>query len=440
MDLMQFVAIISEWQTVISRVEGIERHYNLALFDAACSKPIKIVTGFRRSGKSFLLQMVARKLIEAKKYAANNILYLNFEDYRLKPLMNLAALDNLIQSFKNQIAGEGKKLIILDEIQQVENWDQLIRTLYEKESEMEFFLTGSNSELLSSEISSNLAGRFVSFEILPFSFLEFLQYQQIFIKTPIDFYKNHQAILALFNTFMLFGGLPEILTIQNEDTKYSYLQGILSKVILDDVIERFKVRQVDLIEQIIQYLHRSIGNIISPTRVSEQIKNSGVMIKHDTVSTYIDYITKTFAMYAVEKFDWKLNRVFSKNKKYYTVDTGIANLYKSLTNNYSKQLENIVFLQLKRTYSEIYYGAVSTGKEIDFIIKTRQGEFQKYQVTQTLQIENSKRELSSFVLADDYLTKGHNILLTMDENEEEMNYEGCKISKCYLLKWLLGLS
>lgn len=437
--MQQFIPIIVEWQNIIANVDGLVRDYNEELYAAANSKPIKIVTGFRRSGKSFLVQMVAKALIEEKKFPLSNILYLNFEDYRLSEIHNIKDLDSIVQMFLHELAAPGRKLLIFDEIQNVLHWDKLIRTLYEKEQNIEIFLTGSNSELLSSEIGSNLAGRFVTFEILPFSFKEFLAYHELNINNEKDFFIHFIRIKQLFSQYQKFGGLPEVFTITNENTKYSYLQGILSKVILDDIVKRFSVRQPDLIEKIIHFMHISVGNMISPARITNFIKSEGIQTKQETISIYIDYVIKTFAMYDLNKFDWKLKRVFNTNKKYYSVDTGLVNLFQNIGSNYSKQLENIVFLKLKKLFPVIYYGALENNKELDFIAQDRANIFYKYQVTQTLTDVNKTRELAPFILSDKYLNQTNNILLTMDEKEEKIQLEDCVIEKKYLLKWLLDI-
>lgn len=435
----QYLPIIGEWQNVIAKVRGLERSDHHALLEASSSKPIKIVSGFRRSGKSFLVQMVANALVKAEKFSLGNILYLNFEDYRLAEISQIASLDTLVQYFLNKLAGLGKKLLIFDEIQLVPQWDKLIRTLYEKEQDIEIFLTGSNSELLSSEIGSNLAGRFIEFQILPFSFKEFLAFNELIIEDETDFYKNLPAIKSYFTQYLQFGGLPEIFSIKNENTKFSYLQGILSKVILDDIIERFEVRQPMIIEKIIHYLFVSVGNVVAPARIVNLLANEKITIKPDTVSTYIDYITKTFAMFEVNRFDWKLNRVFNTRKKYYAVDTGIINLFRGTTNNYSKQLENIVFLKLKKDFSSINYSLMIGEREIDFLVKDRGNSYSKFQVATHIAAENKERELSAFITSDQHLNKANNFLLTMEEQEDILKINNTVITKKYLLKWLLDI-
>lgn len=437
MDKMKYVSIITEWQNILLSTEGVEREYEHELLGVIGSKPIKVISGFRRSGKSFLVQMTARKLIETKVYPKENILYINFEDYKFASLRNIPDLDTVIQMFLKELSGEGKKLLIFDEIQKVNQWDVLIRTIYEKEKDTEIIITGSNSELLSSEISSHLAGRFIEIHIQPFNFLEYLSYNNIAVRNEMDYYKNKETISTHFSAFLQYGGLPEVFTIADPKAKYSYLEGILSKVILDDIVERFNVRQVSILEKIITALLTGSGNIVSPTRLMHIIQNEGNSIKNDTVSLYIEYVTKAFAVYPIDKFDWKLKRYFSVNKKYYAVDTGLINLYATIGNTSAKQLENIVYLTLRSRFNAVYYGALQSGQEIDFIVKDRTGTFYKYQVTTTLTAENSRRELSNFVLSDQHLGTGNNILLSLDEDEEEITYKSTRIQKKNLMKWLL---
>ena len=354
-------------------------------------------------------------------------------------MLDLHKLDALQQGFRNEMASSGRILLIFDEIQHVPQWDKLIRTLYEKERDIEIFLTGSNSELLSSELGSNLAGRFVEFHLLPFSFKEFVAYHKVSLQKTMAFHRNHLEIKKMFAQYLQFGGLPETLTITHNPTKYSYLQGILSKVVLDDIITRFHIRQPLIIEKLIHFLHLSIGNIISPTKIQHMLAEEGTHIKADTLASYIECVLRTFAMYEVPRFDWKLKRIFSTSKKYYSVDPGLIHLFDSTVANKSKQLENIVFLKLKQMFPHVYYGAMDAGREIDFIAKDLEGIYHRFQITQTLTSSNQKRELSAFVSADPYMARMQNTLLTLDEDESMIVYEGETISKKYLLKWLLDL-
>ncbi len=439
MEKDDIIRLIAEWQNRILRIQGIYREYLDALHATIGSKPIKIITGFRRSGKSFLVQLAARKLIENNTFSVSNILYLNFEDFRLAGINTPEKLDTFYRVFRSEIADGKKKLLIFDEIQNVNNWDRFIRTIYETDHDVEIILTGSNSRLLSSEIGSNLAGRFIELSILPFDFKEYLRYMDIKISNAADYFRNQEKIHYHFSQYVKFGGLPEILSINSETARFSYIEGIISKVILDDIIKRFNIKHTTVVEKTLFYLFSAIGNIISFTKISNHLKRLDISIKNETLIKYMQYMLTTFAIYETNKFDWKLGKLFGTTRKYYAVDTGVVNLYPRMVSNYSKQLENIVFLKLKRNRKQINFGALPSGKEIDFITQTANGEFEKYQVTQTLHKDNYDRELSSFLLQNTYLKDGKNILLTLDENEEEIDYQDAKVLKKNLIRWLLGL-
>ena len=439
MEKDDIIRLIAEWQNRILRIQGIYREYLDALHATIGSKPIKIITGFRRSGKSFLVQLAARKLIGNNTFSVSNILYLNFEDFRLAGINTPEKLDTFYRVFRAEIADDKKKLLIFDEIQNVNNWDRFIRTIYETDHDVEIILTGSNSRLLSSEIGSNLAGRFIELSILPFDFKEYLRYMDIKISNAADYFRNQEKIHYHFSQYVKFGGLPEILSINSETARFSYIEGIISKVILDDIIKRFNIKHTTVVEKTLFYLFSAIGNIISFTKISNHLKRLDISIKNETLIKYMQYMLTTFAIYETNKFDWKLGKLFGTTRKYYAVDTGVVNLYPGMVSNYSKQLENIVFLKLKRNRKQINFGALPSGKEIDFITQTANGEFEKYQVTQTLHKDNYDRELSSFLLQNTYLKDGKNILLTLDENEEEIDYQDAKVLKKNLIRWLLGL-
>ena len=440
MDKSILFPIILEWQKIVAQTEGIFRSYQSELFELIGSKPIKIVTGFRRSGKSFLVQKTISQLIAEKKIAKKNVLYLNFEDYQLASINNAQLLDEVFQLFMNEIAEEGKKLIVLDEIQLVNDWDKFVRTIYEKYRNIEIILTGSNSELLSSELGSNLAGRFVEIKILPFDFKEFSLIRGLNIKSEKDYFENINKINSLFGEYLNFGGLPELVSITTEKAKQSYLEGVISKVVLDDVVNRFNVRQPAVIDQIIKYLFIGTGNITSYARISTHLKTAGHDVKSDTVANYVDFIVKTFAMYALEKLEYKQSRVFGTIKKFYSVDTGFSALYGGYIKIYSRLLENVVFLKLKRESDQINFGQNESGKEIDFVVTERDRSVTNYQVAVTLNESNKDRELSSFVSIDRYISNGRHLFLSTDTDEKTIEYSGIEIERRNIVRWLLGVS
>ncbi len=439
--MVEIKSLIVEMQESLLKTSGVTRYCEEAVFASMNSKPIKIITGFRRCGKSFLVKQIAKRLVDAKVYMLENILYLNFEHYRLREINSPQALDQVFKLFKREIAGEGKVLLIFDEIQNVKDWDAFIRTVYEVYGEeLEIILTGSNSELLSVELGSNLAGRFIEFSLLPFSFREYLKFFDIEMKSEKDFLRKKEQILKYFSNFKLTGSLPEICSVNDNSARYSYLQGIISKVILDDIIERFRIKNVDTIEKILYFLNLNVGNIVSFANMARYIKNTGTSINNDTTIAYVNSILKTFSLYEICRFDWKAGRVFETSKKYYSVDTGVVNSFDHTVKISSKLLENIVFLELKRRGNTVYFGGLNTGKEIDFISKSKENNiFTKYQVTQELTEENKKRELENFIITDEHLKKGENYLLILDGEEGEIDLSGHHIIKKNLVKWLLGV-
>ncbi|MBP9165082.1 MAG: ATP-binding protein [Leptospiraceae bacterium] len=431
--------LIYEWQSfLLSQDEGIERDAEKIILESIGSKPMKIITGFRRSGKSFIVQRIARKLVNSKKYSRENLLYLNFEDFRLAEVLSPKDLSRIYDFFLSRIARKGKKLLILDEIQNVNGWDKWIRTIYEKEKDIEIVLTGSNSQLLSQELGTNLAGRFIEFFIFPFSFKEFLTYRQISVNHEKDYLQNRQEIRTQFYEFLKFGGLPEVLDIRNEESKLSYLQGIVTKVILDDVIKRFNIENINLLEKLLSYLLFTAGNIVAYTKLKNRIQAYGLYdIKVETIIKYINYLTKPFALVELNKFDWKQSKVFSTSKKFYAIDTGLLSLYRPFNENYPYRLENVLFLELKRKTREMYYGLIENHAEIDFLTHSNLENWHLYQVSAELKEENLKRELNAFYLADKHLKKGKFTVFTLEEESNDLSFKGISIYQRNIIRYLL---
>jgi predicted AAA+ superfamily ATPase len=433
-------AVIFEWQSLVQRRQGVTRELEEKLLGAMGSRPIKIVTGFRRSGKSFLVQQVAGHLLREERIEPANLLYLNLEDYRLMEVTTPERLNQVYELFLSLSARPGKKLLIFDEIQNVADWDRFIRTIYEKDGdETEIILTGSNSELLSSELGSNLAGRFIEFFLMPFSFREFLAYRTVKVEDKSGYLRQKREISALFTEYLSYGGLPEIFDIPSTESKLSYLSGIVSKVILDDVVRRFRVENVTLLEKLFHYLMAGAGSVSTFASLSRRSAAMGIRTKPETVIAYCSYLLKAFAIFEVSRFSWKQNRVFSDTRKYYSVDTGLITLYRPPEENQSLRLEQVVYLELRRRSGAVFFGTNDGGKEIDFIMPAGERRYDKIQVTATLTPDDEKRELGAFTLADVNLLKGTNLLLSLDEDETQLQWQGVIIERKNLVRWLLAV-
>ncbi len=438
----EFEAVLEQGRDLIQNSRSIKRSYSDELYQLASSQPIKIITGFRRSGKSTLVKELCRNLVAKKRYSINNILYLNFEDLSLEKYLEAKKIKELIDYFTKKIPK--KRLLVLDEVQLVKNWDKLLRTIYEFDAEANIVITGSNSELLSSELSSKLAGRFVELSIQTFSLKEFLDFKNYNISNKKEFDKYHYAIKDLFYEYIRFGGFPEVFSITSEDAKKTYLKNLISKVILDDVIKRFSIRNPIIIEKILVYLLLNIGNVVSFTRIENHLKQLGYKVKANTIINYVEYLTKTFALTEVNRFSWKSQRVFETTRKYYAADPGLSYVYYDLGNNFTKRLENIVYNQLKREKNapSIYYGY--DDMEVDFIChEERTGQYEKFQVTKELTEENQEREFNSLIYSDGYTKKSRNYLLSLEDDNkiEQAQLPGLtvKIEQQNLLKWLLAI-
>ena len=440
MNIDKLAAVIFEWQSLIQRRQGVPRELEQKLLGAMGSRPIKIVTGFRRSGKSFLVQQVVGRLVREGRIDLANVLYLNLEDFRLMEVTTPEGLNQIYELFLSISTRPGKKLLVFDEIQNVKDWDRFIRTIYEKDSdEIEIILTGSNSELLSSELGSNLAGRFIEFFLLPFSFREFLSYRDTTVADKAGYLRTKREIGALFTEYLNHGGFPEVFDIPAPESKLSYLSGIVSKVILDDVVRRFKVENITLLEKLFHYLMAGAGSVSTFASLSRRCAAMGIRTKPETIIAYCSYLLKAFALFEVSRFSWKQNRIFSDTRKYYSVDTGLITLYRPPEENLSLRLEQAVYLELLRRGNTVYFGTNDSGKEIDFIVPGGGRHFDKIQVTATLAAEDEKRELGAFALADVHLQKGTNLLLSLDEDESALQWHGVTIERKNLVRWLLAV-
>jgi len=286
-------------------------------------------------------------------------------------------------------------------------------------------------------LGSNLAGRFIEFFLLPFSFREFLAYHGLQVDGKADYLRQRREINALFTEFLIHGGLPEVFDIPSPETKLSYLSGIVSKVILDDVVRRFRVDNVTLLEKLFHYLMAGAGSVSTFASLTRRCAAMGIKTKPETVIAYCSYLLKAFSLFEVSRFSWKQNRVFSDTRKYYSVDSGLITLYRPPEENLSLRLEQAVYLELRRRNGTVFFGTNDSGKEIDFIVPVGERGYDKFQVTATLTPEDEKRELGAFALADAHLKEGKNLLLSLDEAETPLQWQEVTIERRNLIRWLL---
>ncbi len=317
---------------------------------------IKVFTGIRRSGKSVMLELIKDELLESG-VKSKNIISFNFElisNSRLRTAEVLhEELSQLIKPLKNKV------YLFFDEIQEVENWEKCINSC-RLEFECDIYITGSNAKLLSGELATYLAGRYVEFVIYPFSFEECIKAKKI---------NNSEIVIAKeFQSYLKTGGMPFLTNLQNNsESSNVYLQDLYNSVILKDVIKRNNIRDVDLMERVVNYVFSNIGHTFSSTSISKYFKSENRNVSHDTILNYIKACSDAFLLYKINREEISTKKILSVNEKYYIVDQGILNaVYDQNFKNIDQILENIVCLELLRRSYKVSVGKAGT-KEIDFI-------------------------------------------------------------------------
>lgn len=348
---------------------------------------IKVLTGIRRSGKSILLKLLVE---EIKKMGINSeqIISLNFEDIKNKRLCTAESLNDFILSEAKK--GE-KNYLFLDEIQEVENWEKVINSLrIQEEYNFDIFITGSNAKLLSGELATYLAGRYVEFKIFPFSFSEFyaaLEEQQENNKITKD---------EAFKQYIKFGGMPFLYNLKfNYPASMQYLADIYSSIILKDITQRNKIRDIDLLERIIKYILANIGNTFSANSLVKFFKSENRKVAIDTILNYIKFCEEAMLIYRVERYDLLGKKILTINEKYYIADHGIREaILESNERDINQVFKNIIHLELLRRGYKVKIGKINE-LEIDFICDKNSNEKIYIQVAYLLASEETlKREFT----------------------------------------------
>lgn len=382
-------------------------------------KLIKVVTGIRRSGKSTLLEAFKNELIESG-VAKKNIVFLNFEERENLHLTQWTALyDKIIKN----ISGYKKHYVFLDEVQLVNDFEKLINALFTKKN-IDLYVTGSNAYLLSSELATLLTGRYIAINVQPYSFAEYALANS-----------QEKNTDRLFRRYINSSSFPEAVTLAQSDETLvnAYLHSIYETVVIKDITQRYKLRNLHNLKRVISFVFDSVGSYISPTNIALALnKTSKKTISHNTISKYLDFLTNSYIIYPAPRFDIKGKELLTTNQKYYLVDLGLKNI--TTTNKYDadlgRKLENVVYFELLRRGGKIYVGK-NNDKEIDFVVQKPNNEREYYQVAFSINDEKTfEREVSAFRNIHDNYPK---YLLTLDFDNTSI--EG--IQKINVIDWLL---
>ena len=365
---------------------------------------IKVITGLRRSGKSTLLQ-IFKDGLSRNGVIAEQIQFYNFE---LPENFLNKSWDTLYFDIKSKLQSETMNYIFLDEIQNIPDFEKLVDGLYATEN-TDIYITGSNANLLSSELATLLSGRYIEISILPFSFKEYLEIRNIEIENK---YLNFEAI---FYDYINETSLPKGIELREEgfDKLYEYLDALYATIIEKDITQRHSINDKRAFGNLVKFLANNIGSQVSPSSISKALKADNQNIHHVTVEKFIDYLVESFVFYRVNRFDIKGKKQLATLEKYYIVDIGLLNILigRERTADRGHILENIVYLELLRRGYKIWTGKLRN-EEIDFTVKNRTGDIEYYQVSWGLYNDETKnREFTPLETIKDNYPK---FLLTTD--------------------------
>jgi hypothetical protein len=378
-----------------------------------------VFTGLRRAGKTYYLYQIIQSFI--KKNNFDSILFINFEDERLIGMSHLQ-FNEILEAYKELF--DLQPIIFLDEIQNIEHWQKFARRL--ADDGYRVYVTGSNAEMLSSEIASTLGGRYVNKEILPLSFSEFLSFQNKKFSTNAIYSDERIELKKQYLTYLEFGGFPELLNLEN---KRDYLSSVYQKLFYGDLIARYKISNPNLLKFLIKKLAESVNNETSVNRIKNLIKSTGVSIGSNTLFDYLNYLESSFLIAPISNYYSKFVEK-ETNKKYYFLDTGILMLF--LNDQDTKLLENQIYIELRRRGFSPYF--LKSKLEVDFYVPE---ENLLIQVSYTISDpETRKREIKALESAMKSLEISESIIITIDEREIIETSSG-KIKVIPAFEWLM---
>ena len=368
---------------------------------------IKVFTGIRRSGKSVMLHLIKEELISSG-VDSHQFISINFENMSFHHLCNANALHDHIIHQSSEI--NGKVYLFLDEIQEVLDWEKCINSL-RVEIDCDIYITGSNAKLLSGELATYLAGRYVEFIIYPFSFQEFIDlYRSVYPQTDTR---------ECFNQYLIIGGMPYLANLSfNKEACQQYLTDLFNSVELKDIIKRNNIRDTDMLERLIAFITSHIGSTFSSTSISKYLKSEGRNVSTETILNYIKACTGAFLFYQVKRQDLQGKKILTVNEKYYIADHGIREaVYGSNMKDIQLVLENIVYIELLRRGYKVTVGKMAD-KEIDFVCE-KQGKKLYLQVAYLLANEETiHREFDIYYSIGDNYPK---YVISLDEYDMSQN-------------------
>ena len=371
---------------------------------------VKILTGVRRCGKSTILKMIIKKLREEKHVDDEQILSYRFDSMEYEDMTT----KELYLELKSKILQSKKTYLFLDEIQEIEGWEKVVNTLA-SDFDVDIYITGSNSRMMSSEISTYLTGRYITFHIYTLSFEEYLMFKKS--------YMTLKDLKQEFSQYVRLGGFPVThLQDYSQDEVYTIVKDIYNSTIFSDIVRRNQVKKIDQLERVVKYTFNNIGNTFSAKSISNYFKSEQRKIDNETVYSYLEKLQKAYILHKCSRYDLQGKNILKTQEKFYLADVSLR--YSELgytVDSVASSLENIVYLELKRRGYNVYIGKTKD-KEIDFVA-TKQNEKIYVQVTQEIKSEKiQKREYEQLLEIRDNYPK----YVVMADDFAGGNYEGIK--------------
>jgi predicted AAA+ superfamily ATPase len=371
---------------------------------------IKIITGIRRSGKSAILMLLRDELLR-KGIDKINIIYINFESFEFS---DIDQAEKLYKFIRTKIANKQRYYILLDEIQEVKSWEKAVNSFL-VDFNADIYITGSNSRLLSSELATYLAGRYIEIHLHTLSFAEYLLFKQIRTNKEVsDLYRE-------FEYFLRLGGFPVLHTGEyTYETAYKVVFDIYSSAILRDTVQRYNIRDVELLERVVRYVFDNVGNKFSAKNVADYFKSQQRRIDLNTVYNYLDALEGAFIVYRIPRYDVKGREILKTFEKYFTGDQSLLYAVMGYKDRLiSGVLENIIMLELKRRGYKVFVGK-SDDKEIDFIAEMKGNKVYIQVAYKMAEQTTIDREIVPLLEIRDHYPK---YIVTMDETWQD-NIEG----------------
>lgn len=371
---------------------------------------VKILTGVRRCGKSTILKMIIKKLREEKHVDDEQILSYRFDSMEYEDMTT----KELYLELKSKIIQSKKTYLFLDEIQEIEGWEKVVNTLA-SDFDVDIYITGSNSRMMSSEISTYLTGRYITFHIYTLSFEEYLMFKKS--------YTTLKDLKQEFSQYVRLGGFPAThLQDYSRDEVYTIVKDIYNSTIFSDIVRRNQVKKIDQLERVAKYTFNNIGNTFSAKSISNYFKSEQRKIDNETVYSYLEKLQKAYILHKCSRYDLQGKDILKTQEKFYLADVSLRYSVLGYTvDSVAASLENIVYLELKRRGYDVYIGKIKD-KEIDFVA-TKQNEKIYVQVTQEIKSEKTqKREYEQLLEIRDNYPK----YVVMADNFAGGNYEGIK--------------